>query len=464
MQSMTGIKTMTRCDNTSVIMFLSIFCLFLGFLEPMLGRIISCILAGFLIFRTKYDAIPALFILTLEPSHFSFNPHPTDMLRIGSIPLQVSLIIIMTMFITVLFNLALRPKIFKGLVRNVYIYLWLASFPPVMYGTYLGYLSENVGWTRGLMAITVVGGYFYGLILSRNMKTSYSRQLMHLWWLNLTLVVLVTLNMYFSHLAFLSFGLTGAIGIYYLYSGKYFRGFLSIGVLFSLIALKFGFTTTTIIMLSMLFSYISQSGRIFLFFRFNPIKILKVGIITALLFSVVTVVYGKYADYKGTFTSVGLSEISSFSDKLTMKLLVDRFGLWNAAVSQITSPPYILVPSGRPLDVSGTYFVVEDHLWRVGAHNTILEIMRNTGYFSGTIAILIIFIALKSSAEVLKRSNIVQLRVLASAILAVSIAGIAFGDYPITTVMGYFLWIFAGMVYGNYKLQNNYERQKEFLS
>ena len=135
--------------------------------------------------------------------------------------------------------------------------------------------------------------------------------------------------------------------------------------------------------------------------------------------------------------------------RLENKILADRLPFWYAAFEQIISGPYIIVPSGRPLKIIG---ITND--WVVGAHNTILEMLRLNGLVAGSFILYIYFFGLRNLIVVLGNSNIRFLRTLAAGLLSVAIVGMTTGDFPADQTIGFWIWSISGLVNGLYTREN----------
>jgi len=129
----------------------------------------------------------------------------------------------------------------------------------------------------------------------------------------------------------------------------------------------------------------------------------------------------------------------------TFKLLGDRGPLWLAAIQQISSEPYWVVPSGRALRPENFNYGYDVYLWEFGSHNGFLELLRQTGLIAGGIGIVLMLWVIAAVLRALSETRQAALRGLAAGFLGVVVVGMTTGNFPVQDI-GFFLWALAGMV------------------
>ena len=439
----------------------------IGFFAPKLSTLLGIMLSSWLTFRSKLDGLLGLFILYLSGSYFYgiTGSNSSTQLSLGPLPLDVQTLMCGFISLRVIIEIFRRPNTFKNRVPSSIQYLWLLAFIPACIGFYLGYKSGNYNWTRGLRWLMIAGSYFYGFILMKNIKSDSMGIVVRL--LLFTLIPLTTimlvfmnLNIYWSHHGFFFLGLGASFAVYYFRSSFFGHKFLGLLLLTTVLlySLQNTFTTMGISLLSLSFSYLISKRQLSLSPFQNKISRFygSIAIVAILVFTLGVLYLGSRPDFEMSLAS-NLNE-KNLTSRFQDKILSDRLIFWYAALDQIYSGPYFIVPSGRliSLNIDG----LPDY-WFVGAHNVILETIRNNGLFSGGVIILIYFIALKNILKVLARSINPLVRTIASAIFSVAIVGMTTGDFPADQAVGFWLWSMAALCYSLYNLEDQINNQLE---
>ena len=172
-------------------------------------------------------------------------------------------------------------------------------------------------------------------------------------------------------------------------------------------------------------------------------------IIFSVVFFTATVIY-LGLNSESTITIETINKNENFQARVENKLFSDRLPFWFAAYLQILEGPYFIVPSGRPLSIPG----IEGE-WVVGAHNTILEMLRINGLIAGSFILFIYFFALRNNLTVLVNSNEPINRTFAASVLAVGIVGMSTGDFPADLTVGFWIWSIAGFCHGLFLNEDN---------
>lgn len=413
-------------------------------------------LSFLLVMRGRPDGLLGLFFLYFSPLYFFQDSTRAlgvdDVVIISGFPISVPIVMCGFVSLRVFLEMFLRPKTYRAKFPRIILFLWLAAFLPVLAGTWMGFQEENINWSRGLRFLMITGSYFYGYILARHWPKDRNDLLIPML---IPLVVIMLLlavsGIYFSHHLFLFMGLGGAFSVYFIKKRSFERHFLGVMLLAltATCAVAGTFTMLFIFLLSILLAYVGMKRITFMHKRVIMI-IGGVGIFGILTFSLGISFFGHPANHDPTIVYGGFQGITM--EKLQLKIFADRIFFWESALEQIIEGPYFIVPTGRPLILREPGL---PQFWYVGAHNTVLEIMRLNGFFSGTIMLIILFLALKNNLLVLKESVDPVLKSLAAAILGVGIIGMTTGDFPADQTVGFWLWGLAGLTHGLF-LQANH--------
>jgi hypothetical protein len=378
---------------------------------------------------------------------------------VGGFPLNVATLACGFISMRVVYEILISPSTFRNYIPSRLILLWLIGLIPALILFLWSWKLGNPNWTRGYRFYLISGSYFYGVILFKNFKMSnfkmsHERSILKLFIpLLIIYLLIIFLEVFWSHFGFLLIGLTGAFSIFLLY--EKIISYKIIGLfLFSLtviIILKSSLTLMLIGFISILFTLLicNAVGKNYAqrFLVSTTKMLLPVSILFTLFVSILS--------YILDISILVQSEQShSFMERVLWKTLFDRLPFWSAAFEQIISGPYFLVPSGRPFYINSIFYGT-DVEWVVGAHNSYLEILRNTGLFVGLVILIVYITAINNVLKVLRRSENRLLRTFSSAIISVSIVGLSVGDFPADMTMGFFLWSFAGFIHCNYVSMTN---------
>jgi hypothetical protein len=163
---------------------------------------------------------------------------------------------------------------------------------------------------------------------------------------------------------------------------------------------------------------------------------------TALLSAAVILVVLRYGERLALEMTVHAARSEGIVQYAFFKLMSDRGSLWLAAVQQIMSGPYLVVPAGRPLyPLLGAHAGLE---WMFGPHNSILQLLRNTGVVAAASVLILVLTAVVRTGRVLARTRNSLTRCFAASFIGVAISGMTTGDFPVSDV-GFFLWSLAGI-------------------
>jgi len=433
----------------------------LSFISNKLAVLMGVGLSFVLVMRGRPEGLLGLFILYYTQYNFITDPHGrslfrgSNLLTFAGFPISVPIVMCGFVSLRVFLEKFRNPRTYRSKFPQILFWLWLVAFLPVLAGTWMGYQERNINWTRGLRFLMLSGSYFYGYILAKYWPRGKNELLVPvLIPLAVILLSLMALGAFTSHHVFLFLGLAGAFSVYFI-QNRSFKHLLVGAMLLILsarIAISGSITTLFIVVFSTLFAYMGMK-RTFFFFKRRTKMILGALAIASILFFTFGVVYLCLGnDYNLMAGSGGMDRIT-IERRIESKVLTDRLPLWSAALGQIRGGPYFVVPSGRPL----TLFIPGlPKLWYVGAHNTILEVIRLNGFFSGVVILIIMFWALKNNLLVLNRSTDPALKCLAATVLAVGVIGMTTGDFPADQNVAFFLWGLAGLAHGLFLQDRSY--------
>lgn len=87
----------------------------------------------------------------------------------------------------------------------------------------------------------------------------------------------------------------------------------------------------------------------------------------------------------------------TFYERATYKLFFERAAIWRGKIKLISAPPYVFVPPSR----ESTWVTADgrERRWYVSAHNMVLDHFASEGLFSGSINLLIVFVAVVAAVR-----------------------------------------------------------------
>ncbi|MDD5596358.1 MAG: hypothetical protein PHV82_00350 [Victivallaceae bacterium] len=441
------------------ITFICLVSFLLCFLSVKVSVLCSLILASWLIIRAKPDALLGLFLLYFVRYYFYYVDNFVnvigattmalrEILTFAGFPLQVDFLICFLVGSRVIAEWLFYPETFRGKFSPLIFILWLLAFLPVLAGLYYELDTRSFNWTGGIRYLLITGSYFYGYILAANWPKGENKFLLYLFLpLVFVMLSLMNLHLFWSHHGFLFLGLGGAFAVYFLQQQakfKYRFSGLLLGGLAIVYAEQASLTIILIVSLAVLLAYVSITERKSAS-KFRNYIVRYVGVIAVLFilgFTIYLVYYGlSSSDYDPT--EMYGSYTGDLSERINAKIFSDRLPLWIAAARQIVTEPEFFVTSVRFLELPG-----RDQLWMVSCHNTILESLRVNGLFSGTVMLIIMFIALKNGLRVLENSNDSILKSVTAGVLGTAVIGMITGIFPIDMTVGFWLWTLIALCHG----------------
>lgn len=424
----------------------SILIFSISYINSNLSFFLGIIFGSYLLFKAKLEYLLPILILYIEKNDFSYGITSNEFNKIQNISdsnINIAPIGIIIIFIRVVLEYLFRINTFPIKIRTL-IFIWFIVLIPVFIGTLIGFFNSNSNWTRSIRFALVPGAFFYGFILYNNYKFKNFNSSVILNFISV-LVFLMFLGFFMSHLGFFFLSIVLCYGAYNFYK----KGINKIYGLFlltitSIFSITNTFTTIGICFATLIFifklNYKRNTQNIFsnsykLFFIFFPV-----------FFSFLIGSIGFISNYSPDimYTEMQLLEnSSSFWQKLLVKTFSDRLPFWTSALEQILSKPQFIVESGKPLSLYITGLPSE---WNVGSHNTIIELIRIEGIFSGSLILFFYLWVLHKVYIILQNNLSILSNYLAISIFSVSTIGLFAGDFVGDMTVGPFIWASAGLL------------------
>ncbi len=431
----------------------------LSFASEEAAIVVTMLVSFWLLWRARPDGI--LGLLVLFQSRWAFY-HVTDFktmeaatavqrpeVQVLLAGLPVDALVYVFLAARVIAERFLSPDTFRSPGARRLLDIWLVTLIPAAgLAVYSFQAMHTSGWSIGLRFYLTSSAVFYGMIVARRMgRFSLRTLLQHLVPYVSAILVLMNLHVYWSHQAFLLLGVAVAVAFFLI------RDVKGGGVAGGLVLLALVFRVMTEATLTIVLIAVVAAGLLLVRLPARRRKRLQgwrrgavYGMVIMPLVFPFAVVYTTRAlglEDAAVFAA-GTISAESFVNRIAFKTFGDRYPLWSAATNQIQQGPKIIVPADRPLEPGGFYTGL---LWTVGAHNTILEVLRNTGLLVGSIILLIYVVTLFVNLEVAFTSGFTPLRCLAAAVGGVAFSGMLTGDFPANIYVGLFIWMFAGIVW-----------------
>jgi hypothetical protein len=412
---------------------------------------VALLLAGWLGWKADLRYLAAVLVLSY-PSFGLAGPQLEELLgfpdavraaNIGGVAVAAPLVVMLSAAFRTVHEM-LRPRFST--------YGWSPRWPALLLVVAMAFAAigalhgRSMGlnrWSEGFRSVLAVGGFFWGFMLTRTAGFSVAHA--HRLILRVTAAgcALFVVGLLDGHFIFLLVGLAPAILPQLLRARK-------------LVAAGFA-------------AWVSLYGLVFGTLTMAATVLLAVGtlLLTAIPVPVVRRMLVSTAVAATLALSIGLLwAVAAYGEELAIeltlagvagegglqyalfKLMGDRGPLWLAAIQQIVNGPYLIAPSGRALLPSLGYF--EGSVWEFGAHNSVLQVLRNAGMVSaGALFSLMVYFLVRTAAVVASGSRLS--RPLAAACIAIALSGITTSDFPVSDV-GFFLWTMGGIAVGVHAL------------
>ncbi|HST61692.1 MAG TPA: hypothetical protein VLK84_23535 [Longimicrobium sp.] len=329
---------------------------------------------------------------------------------------------------------------FRGVVPLWAVTAFLLALVPVLMGGLQGQALGYNRWSQGVRAMLVVSGFLWGVIVARRADGVAARRLgVQLTGLSVVGAALMSAGLLRGMLLFVAVGLAGGVMPYFISRRRFLEAILC-GIAATVAAVAMTLTTAGSVVLALGCVALSAPHA-----RALGRWLLRVGIFAAVVLSGL-MIWAVVQLRDKTLLEVATREEGVLAYSI-FKLMGDRGPLWLAAVEQITGGPYFIVPGGRPLRPENFDYGGLVYTWEFGAHNSVLELLRNTGLLGGAAALVLIGFAVLSAVRLLVGTRDDALRGVAAGFLGVAIVGMTTGNYPVYDE-GFFIWAVGGMLAG----------------
>lgn len=409
-----------------------------------------------LVLRGRLDCLPALFMLYIAPGEFGSNlyaeaeteaaPPVGEVVRVLDNRLVVNLLAPARF----LWEFVANNRQLMGVKLPTIFAPWIVGLPFALVSTYLGRLAGNEMWTRSVRFALMIGCFFYGTMLADGIRNwgrdSVKPALQFVLVCASVLVILGAGGFYGGHLGFLNVGLAVGFGIWLLSKrGDFLEKLQAMAIMTAgaWLAIKGTFTLKGIFIVAIVFSILRQTGLA------TRKLVVTVGILLIAMAVLTTGLLCLLGDQLAVDSGIVNDVNKSFFERVWVKAYADRLPLWRTAYEQIIKGPYLLVPGGRPLlTYSTTHGAGATGEWVFGAHNTALEVLRQSGLLSGGITLAVYLTLLFQLLYVIMRVNSDVAAAVAIGVFSTALIGGFTGDFPLDMNVGFPLWTLAGVVWG----------------
>jgi hypothetical protein len=306
-----------------------------------------------------------------------------------------------------------------------------------------GLMGRSMGlnaWSEGVRAVLAVGGIFWGYTLARSSGDAADRLPGIIVWITIAGCLLFATTLLQGHFLFLLVGLAAAMLSYFARRRRPFAFGLAAVVATAGLAL---YTLTTAAIVVIVLGSLLLAGLPDGVVRRSFVRVVIAVLVLVSVVAIWAVL--RFGEQLAIEMAVHTARSEGLVQYALFKLMSDRGSLWLAAMQQISSGPHWVVPAGRPLyPLLGLAAGSE---WASGPHNTILQVLRNTGLIAGPALLWLMVASLFSASRVLANARHQLTRALAAAFIAVAASGIMTGDFPVSDV-GFFLWALGGVTIG----------------
>jgi hypothetical protein len=397
---------------------------------------------AFLVWRADLILMPSLLLISLAPRDFyetAFALNDIGIYEESSVQfLKIAAIAVAAL--RVLFGTLTGQSRLREGDRKL-LMVWLLCLVPAIASSIWGHALGNENWTRSVRFTAAIGIFFYGILMARSAAESLLSVGKQLVIASTVLVGLANFGLFGSHILFFLVAICSSVGMHFVLKGQIMWKIAG-GVSFgqgAMFAWQATFTFKAIFLLAAAL-YACQA------FARSRRSMLAVGftaLATAPLLLVLSIVKSDHGSGSGTSSAEQASQV----DRISAKITGDRGPLWSAAMDQIAGGPYLLAPSGRAILVPSS---VGGNLteWTVGAHNTLLEVMRNVGPLVGLVCVALVLEQLRRGLVASSKLANSVAASFGAAAFAVGTVGISTGDYPLDSNVALWLWSIAGVVYG----------------
>lgn len=367
-------------------------------------------------------------------------PDAETFVALGGIEVNAPLVMLVAGAARVAVELLGGGRAFRGVVPRWLMAGFLLSLGPVLMGGLQGQAQGYNRWSQGVRAMLVLGGFFWGIVVARRAGGQAARRVgPQLAGVVVVAALLLTVGLLRGMLLFPAVGLVAGVLPSFLARRRLAEaGICALAV--AVVGLQLTLTTFGSVVLALTCFALADPRA-----RGVGRWLLRVGVLAGCVLSGL-MIWAVWQLTGKTLVEVATREEGVMAYGI-FKLMGDRGPLWLASIEQIMGGPYLVVPAGRPLRPESFDYGGLVYTWEFGAHNAVLELVRNVGLVGGAAGLALIGFAILSAVRLLLDTRDVVLRGIAAGFVAVSIVGITTGNFPVYDV-GFFLWAVGGILAG----------------
>ena len=378
-------------------------------------------------------------------------PEAATFVLLGGIEVSAPMVVLAAAFGRVMTEVLRGGRVFRGVIPQWLLAGFMVSLLPALAGGLQGQAQGYNRWSIGMRAMLALAGLFWGVVVARAPSASPpSRLTRPLVAIVVAGSVLWVVGFLKGMLSFVLVGFCGGLLPYLIFRRRIpeAAALAGAGVVFVLMS-----TLTTAAQALLAAGCVAVAVT-----RNRALRqwVLRAGVVATGAVSVGLV--WLVNELRGQTIIELATREEGLMAYATFKLMGDRGPLWLASIDQIADGPYWVVPSGRSLRPEGFDYGGEVYLWDFGAHNTLLELVRNVGLVAGGAGVVLMAFAVWRTVRVLTDTRDGALRGLAAGFLGASLVSVTTGNYPIFDV-GFFIWAMAGMVAGAHLVQQRLDAE-----
>lgn len=314
--------------------------------------------------------------------------------------------------------------------------LFLAALVPATLGAVEGQALGLEGWSQGLRGILALGGLFWGALIAVRKPMGAPDPFERALRIGLVGGGLLLCGLLRGHFLFIAIGMLAAA------LPQFSRPFRPVALLIAASAVSvamFSLTLTTAAAAMVAIAVVLVAKKT----PYRQRRAAVVGVVTLTLALSAGTVYAVYVTRSQFSSNTHTSNKDDLGNYVLLKIFEDRGPLWLAALDQVTSPPWIVVPAGRPLAPTTMTSLQPVEAWAFGAHNASLELLRNVGWVSGVAGIVLMIWSILMAAKTVAYHPSPVTQAVAAGFVGTAVAGLTTGNFPIQDV-GFFVWTLGG--------------------
>ena len=447
--------------NKFLLYGLVIASLLIARLVPQFNVLLCSTVAIYIVVRQRLDLIPLLILTNIPVTSFFLGGgaeygtyeyivevYETAYINFLGLPISAGLVSVVAMALVCYGNFAKAPhSYYPGILKPMFI-LWNVGAFFALFIALNGMLQGNQAWSGPLRGYLSTVGIFYGYALTIRSPHLKGPLFVDFLLLFLCFGILAALGLFHHRILFLGAGFVPGLALIALRRQNPLSKLLGFAnlVVWAFYAL-FGFTFRgeTTLTLMALFMVSCFLGMLTLFRSQNLInlagRLLAYPAIFLIILYMVLAIHGSKKFSIGQYARSG-AELT-LVEKIQFKIFDDRAALWGFIWDDIMSDHKILPIPGQDLltvhPKRGITYV------RHGAHNSYLQALRENGFISGTIIIILMFFILVRSARAYGGSMTGITGALAIGSITTLTVGAVTGHYVIGQTIGAFIFALGGM-------------------